>query len=309
MKLSREYKLSEIAEIIGARIVGAPDFPVTGLNEIHKVVSGDIVFVDHPKYYDKALESAATVVLINKEVEAPEGKALLISDQPFDDFNTLTRHFSPHVAFSDQGNHPPRVHPSAIVHPSAVLGDRVSVGERTEIGPGVVIHSDCTIGNDVIIHPNTVIGADAFYYKKRDNVYTKMHTCGYVVIEDDVEIGALCTIDKGVTGETRIGKGSKLDNQVHVGHDTVIGRNCLFAAQVGIAGCVIIEDNVTLWGQVGIPSDRRIGKGSVALGQSGIMNDMEPGKTYFGSPADEARVKWTEFAAMRKLPELLRKLK
>jgi UDP-3-O-[3-hydroxymyristoyl] glucosamine N-acyltransferase len=124
-----------------------------------------------------------------------------------------------------------------------------------------------------------------------------------------VEIGALCSIDKGVTGATEIGDGSKLDNQVHVGHDTVIGKNCLFAAQVGIAGCVVVEDNVTLWGQVGVPSDRRLKKGSIALGQSGILADMEEGKTYFGSPAEESKLKWRELAALKKLPELLSKLK
>jgi UDP-3-O-[3-hydroxymyristoyl] glucosamine N-acyltransferase len=121
-----------------------------------------------------------------------------------------------------------------------------------------------------------------FTIKKRPEGFDKMHTCGEVIIEDDVEIGALCTIDRGVSGDTRIGRGSKLDNQVHVGHDTVIGENCLFAAQVGIAGCVVIGNGVTLWGQVGIPSDRRLADGTIVLGQSGVLGDTEAGKTYFG---------------------------
>ena len=135
-----------------------------------------------------------------------------------------------------------------------------------------------------------------------------MHTCGRVIIEDHVEIGALASIDRGVTGDTIIGSGSKLDNQVHIGHDTTIGRNCLFAAQVGIAGCVTIEDNVTLWGQVGVPSDIVIGKGAVVLGQSGISKNLDPEKTYFGSPASEARIRFRELAAIKKLPHIIENL-
>lgn len=309
MKLPREHSLSEIAKLIGATPVGNPDHVITGLNEIHKVESGDIVFVDHPKYYDKALESAATTIIINKTVEVPTGKALLISDDPFRDFNFLTRHFRPEVHLSNQTGEDRKVGIRTEIHPNAVIGDRVVIGDDCRIGPGVVIHSDTQIGNRVIIHPNAVLGADAFYYKRRPEGYEKMYTCGSVVIGDDVEIGAMSTIDRGVTGDTRIGSGSKLDDHVHVGHDTVIGKNCLFAAQVGIAGCVVIEDEVILWGQVGVPSDRHIGKGAIVLGQSGVLQDLEPGKTYFGSPTQEARAKWRELAALRKLPELLDKIK
>ena len=135
-----------------------------------------------------------------------------------------------------------------------------------------------------------------------------MYSCGRVIIEDHVEIGALSTIDKGVTSNTIIKKGTKMDNQVHIGHDTIVGENCLFAAQVGIAGCVTIEDNVILWGQVGIPSNLTIGKGAVVLGQSGVTKNLAPDKTYFGSPAHEARAKFKELASLRKLPKIIEKL-
>ena len=135
-----------------------------------------------------------------------------------------------------------------------------------------------------------------------------MHTCGRTIIKDRVEIGALTTIDRGVTGDTIIGEGTKIDNQVHVGHDTTIGKDCLFAANVGIAGCVTIQDSVTLWGQVGVVSDITIGHNVTVLGQSGVGNSLEPNKTYFGSPCGEARVKWRELAAFRKLPALLENL-
>jgi UDP-3-O-[3-hydroxymyristoyl] glucosamine N-acyltransferase len=281
---------------------------VTGINEIHKVVPGDLVFVDHPKYYDKALQSAATTVLINQKVQRPEGKALLFSDDPCRDFNALNRHFSPWKMTSAMRGEHVQIADSTQVHPSACIGNRVTIGERSIIHPGVVIYDDVHIGDDCIIHANTVLGSDAFYYKARPTGREKMHTCGSVEIEDRVEIGASCTIDRGLTGDTRIGAGTKIDNHVHVGHDTVIGKNCLFAAQVGIAGCVVIEDDVILWGQVGVPSDLLIGKGAVVLGQSGLTKDLEPGKTYFGSPAEEARSKFKELAMIRKLPVIIEKL-
>jgi UDP-3-O-[3-hydroxymyristoyl] glucosamine N-acyltransferase len=308
MKLSPTQTLSAIAAIIGCEYEGDPDFPVTGINEIHKVVPGDLVFVDHPKYYDKALASAATVVLINQRVKCPEGKALVFSDDPCRDFNRLNRHFSPwDLPMGAQGRNV-SAGKDCIIHPTAVLGNNVHIGDRCVIHPGVVIYNDVTIGDDCILHANAVIGSDAFYYKARPGGREKMHTCGSVEIGNHVEIGASCTIDRGLTGDTRIGNGTKMDNHVHVGHDTVIGENCLFAAQVGIAGCVVIEDNVILWGQVGVPSDLRIGKGAVVLGQSGLTKDLEPGKTYFGSPAEEARHKYRELALIRKLPDIVEKI-
>jgi len=161
----------------------------------------------------------------------------------------------------------------------------------------------------VIIGPNTVIGHYAFYYKKRSEGFSRMHSCGYVHIEKNAEIGALCSIDAGVSAITRIGEGTKIDNQVQIGHDTIVGKNCLFAAHVGLAGCVTIGDDVTIWGQVGCTSGVTIGDGAVILAQSGISKDLEGGKTYFGSPCSEVKQKFREMAAIRQLPELIEKLK
>lgn len=302
MKLPFAHSLRKIASIIDREFIGHPDFLVTGLNEIHKVEEGDLMFVDHPKYYDKALKSNASIILINKKVDCPEGKALIISEDPFTDYNILTKHFSPFKVWSQVDND---IHPTATIFPNVTLGDRVKIGRNSIIYPGTVIYSDTTIGDNVIVHGNNIIGADAFYYQKREGEYNKMHSCGSVFIDDNVEVGPGCTIDKGVSGETKIGRGTKLDAQVHIGHDTVIGQNCLFAAQVGLAGCVIVEDNVTLWGQVGVPADITIKKGSTVLGQGGLMKDTEEGKTYFGSPAKESRAAFKELALMRKLPEIL----
>lgn len=308
MKLSSAHTLKNIASIIQCEFEGNPEHLITGLNEIHMVEAGDIVFVDHPKYYDKALASKATTILINKKVTCPEGKGLLISDDPFRDYNKLVRHFYP-LDYSVVPKSPSaKVGKTSVIMPGVFLGNNVTVGENCVLHPNVVVYDDCHIGNNVIIHAGTVIGADAFYYKKRPTHFDKMISCGSVVIEDNVEIGALCTIDKGVSGETRIGEGTKIDNHVQIGHDTQVGKMCLFASHVGVAGVVKIEDGVTLWGQSGVRSDVTLGKGSVLLAQAGLGENIEAGKTYFGSPAGEARAKMKEVAALKMLPDLIKKI-
>ena len=309
MKFPKSYSLKDIATIINCEYVGDADFPVHGMNEIHVVEPGDIVFVDHPKYYDKALQSAATIVLINKNVDCPEGKALLISDDPFRDFNKLTNHFRP-FQFSNVSISPSaKIGEGTIIQPNSFIGHNVVIGKNCLIHSNVSIYDNTVIGDNVMIHAGTILGADAFYYKKRTEGFDQLISGGRVVIEDNVGIGALCTIDKGVTGDTTIGEGTKIDNQVHVGHDTVIGKKCLIASQTGIAGCVIIEDEVTLWGQVGTTSGIRIGSKAVIMGQTGVTKSVEGGKTYFGTPIEESREKLKQLANIKKIPEILEKLK
>ncbi len=309
MKFPKVFPLQEIANLLECQFVGDKDFPVHGMNEIHVVEPGDIVFVDHPKYYDKALQSAATVVLINKEVDCPEGKALLISDDPFRDFNKLTRHFRPfrfsNVAISESA----QIGEGTMIQPNTFIGNYVKIGQNCTIHSNVSIYDHTVIGDNVIIHAGTVLGGDAFYYKKRPEGFDQLLSGGRVVIHDNVGIGALCTIDKGVSGDTIIGEGSKLDNQVHVGHDTVIGKKCLIASQTGIAGCVIIEDEVTLWGQVGTTSGITIGAKAVIMGQTGVTKSVEGGKSYFGTPIEESREKLKQLANVKRIPEILNKLK
>ena len=301
MRFPQPYTLEQIATIINAKYVGASDFPVLGMNEIHVVQAGDIVFVDHPKYYEKALHSKATIVLINKEVECPEGKALLISDDPFRDFNKLTDFFKPFQKATALIAPSARIGENTVVQPSTFVGNNVVIGNNCRIHSNVSIYDDCVIGNNVTIHAGTVLGADAFYYKKRPEGFDKLKSGGRVVIEDNVDLGALCTIDRGVTGDTTIKKGTKIDNQVHIGHDTVVGEKCLIASQTGIAGCVVIENEVTIWGQVGMTSGITIGEKAVILAQSGISKSLEGGQTYFGYPAGEAREKYKEMSALKQL--------
>lgn len=309
MKFSEIQSLKNIAELLGAQYVGPDDFPVEGMNEIHVVEAGDIVFVDHPKYYDKALKSKATIILINKEVDCPAGKALLISDDPFRDFNSLTHHFRPFESADTSVASTAKIGKNSVIQPNVFIGNHVVIGEHCTIHPNVAIYDHCIIGDHVTIHAGTVIGAEAFYYKNRPEGFDKLLSGGRVIIEDHVDIGALCTIDRGVTGDTTIKKGSKLDNQIQVGHDTIIGEKCLIASQVGIAGCVVIEDEVTLWGQVGVVSGATIGKKSIIYAQSGVAKSLEGGKAYFGSPAEDAREKMRELNNIKKLPEILDKIK
>lgn len=308
MKFPRKHTLKEIAKLIDVNYVGDADFPVLGMNEIHVVEQGDIVFVDHPKYYNKALQSAATIVLINKEVDCPEGKALLISDDPFRDFNKLTLHFKPFHSSNSAISDSAKIGEGTVIQPNCFIGNNVSIGENCIIHSNVSIYDDAVIGNNVTIHAGSVLGANAFYYKNRPEGYDQLLSGGRVVIEDNVDIGALCTIDKGVTGDTIIGEGSKLDNQIQVGHDTIIGKKCLIASQTGIAGCVVVEDEVTIWGQVGVKSGITIAKGTVLYAQSGLGQTTEEGKTYFGSPAMDAREKFKEMAYIKQIPEILKKI-
>lgn len=303
MKFEKTVTLAELADLLNCKFSGDKNLKVNGLNEIHRIKEGEIVFVDHKKYYDKAINSNATVVLINKNVDIPPHKGLLISEQPFDDFNKLIKHFSGLIK-----NRENVIHKTAQIHPSATIGERVKIGKNAIISAGVVVMDNSIIEDNVLIGPNSVVGSNAFYYKKKENEYDRMITCGGVHLMKNVELGANCTIDAGVTDWTIIGEGSKLDNQVHIGHDTVIGKNCLFAANVGIAGCADISDNVTFWGQVGCASDVKIGENVVVLAQSGISKSLAANKTYFGSPAQDIRRVYREMAAIRKLPEFLENL-
>ena len=308
MKFSTPQTLKDIATLLSCDFVGDSNFAILGMNEIHVVETGDIVFVDHPKYYDKALASAASVVLINKKVACPPGKALLISEDPFSDFNKLTNHFNPFRKATGLISPTSKIGENTIIQPNVFIGNNVEIGDNCVLHSNVVVYDNTVIGNNVTIHAGTVLGADGFYYKNRPELFDKLLSGGNVVIQDNVDIGALCTIDKGVTAPTTIGEGSKLDNQVQVGHDTIIGKRCLIAAQVGIAGCVVIEDFVTLWGQVGVSSGITIGKKAVISGQSGVSKSLEGYKAYFGTPADEITKKHKELASIKRIPSIIEKL-
>ncbi len=301
-------KLKELAGFLGTDYVGDPDFIISGINEIHMVETGDITFVDHPKYYEKVLKSAATTIIINKKLDCPDGKALIFSDDPFSEYIKIVKKNHSFEKSDKQISDKAAIGAGTVVQPGAFVGNNVMIGKNCIIHANVSIYDNTIIGDNVIIHSGSVLGGDAFYFKRRPDFYDKLISCGRVVIEDNVEIGCCCTIDKGVSGDTIIGNGTKMDNHIQVGHDTVIGKNCLFASQVGIAGVVTVEDDVILWGQVGVQKDLTIGKGAVVLGQSGIGKSIEGNKVYFGSPVQDAKIKMKELALVKRLPEIIEKL-
>ncbi len=311
MRFEKPVSLQQIAQLIQAELIGNTIAPATGINEIHKVEEGDLAFVDHPKYYDTCINSAASFIIINKKTTFPEGKALLIVDEPFEAYLKIVEHFRPFKPSMKTISDTAIIGKDTVIMSNTYIGNHVTIGKNCIIHPNVTILDHVVIGDDVIIQAGTVIGSDAFYYNKktnRDVHYKKMTSCGRVVIENAVEIGAGCTIDRGVTSDTLIGAGTKMDNLVHIGHDTIVGKNCLFAAQVGIAGAVTIEDNVILWGQVGVNKTLTIGEGAIVYAQSGVKDSIAGNKIYFGSPVEDAKEKMKEFVWIKRIPEIWEKV-
>lgn len=312
MKLPSPVSTKWIASFINAEIAGNEKAEATGINEIHSVQKGDIVFVDHPKYYSKCLNSAASFIIINKKMDAPAGKTLLVVDEPFEAYSKIVKHFNPFVAATKMISDTAVIGKDTVLMPNVFVGNKVSIGDNCTIHPNVSIYDNCVIGNNVIIHSGTVIGSDAFYFnskKTRDVWYKKMQSCGRVIIEDDVEIGASCTIDRGVSADTRIGRGSKLDNLIHIAHEVELGQNCLIASQVGIAGATKLGNGVTLWGQVGVSKTLKLGNNVTVLAQSGVGENIGDNKVYFGSPAMPALERQKQLVWVKRIPEIWAKVK
>lgn len=312
MQFPSPVPVSFIADLINAKIKGNENAFASGINEIHRVKEGDIVFVDHPKYYETCLNSNATCIIINTETEVPEGKTLFIVADPFEAYLKIVNHFKPFTPSKKMISHSVVAGKDSVIMPNVFIGNNVVIGDGCVIHPNVIIYDETVIGNHVEIHSGSVIGSDAFYFntkKNRGTWFKKMQSCGKVQIEDDVEIGANCTIDRGVSDVTLIGRGTKIDNLVHIGHDVIIGKNCLLAAQVGIAGGTILEDGVTLWGQVGVNKTISIGANAVVMGQAGVTSNIEGNKTYWGTPIQEFYSKRRELVMIKRLPEIWEKIK
>lgn len=312
MKLKAPVDVKWIAEFIDAKLIGDDTLQAGGINEVHKIQPGDLSFVDIDKYYTRMLESEATIIIINKEMPCPAGKALLVTDDPAAGYVKLVKHFFPFEPATQMISSSAEIGKGTLIQPGVFIGNKVKIGENCVIHPGVVIYDGTTIGNNVNIQANSVIGGDAFYFNKRetgDLKYLKLESCGTTVIEDDVEIGACCTIDRGVSGVTFIGRGTKFDNFIHIGHGTIVGKNCLFAAQVGVAGKVTIGDNVLLYGQVGVSKDLVIESNTVVLAKSGVGKSLPGGRVWFGIPVQDAKEKMEELVWVKRIPELWDKMK
>lgn len=308
MKFLSPISITELAKKYQCEIIGDASIVATGINEIHKVETGDITFVDVEKYFKKSLRSAASIILLNKPVECPEGKALLVCEEPFKVYDAIVKAHRPirplHTTISDSAI----IHSSSILEPNVIVGNHVRIGKHCYIHANVTIQDYTIIGDHVEIDSGTVIGSSAFYFKKEPPKYTKWRSGGRVVIEDQVHIAANCTINKGVSGDTIIGEGTKIDCLVHIGHGVEIGKYCLIAAQVGISGKAIIEDEVTIYGQAGVAQGVRIGKNAIIGGQCGVTKSVEGGKFYLGKPIAEFRQNYKELAALRQLPDFIKEV-
>lgn len=303
MKLNIPISVRQLADRFNMKLIGNQDQLIYGINEIHKVIPGDLTFVDVEKYYSKSINSNATVILINKETDCPDGKTLLVTENPFDIYNQLVLEHRPFSIQKNAIDETAYIHPTAIVEAQVTIGPHVVVGANSHIQSNVVLGEYTVIGNHATIQAGALIGTDAFYFKKTAAGYRKWRSCGRVIIQDHVDIGAGCTINKGVSGDTVIGEGTKIDCQVHIGHGVVIGKHCLIAAQVGIAGKTKIGNQVTIYGQVGIAQNIEIGDKVVLLARAGVGKNLEAGKTYFGAPCEEARTMMKEMATVKKLVE------
>jgi UDP-3-O-[3-hydroxymyristoyl] glucosamine N-acyltransferase len=324
----------EIAKLTGAELRRSSDpaQPIGGVAALDRARPSDLVFLDHAKFSDQARASAAGACLTSPRLAecVPASMALLVVDKPFHAFVSVARALFPGAlrpsslfAGSSAGVAPGAVlHPSArlesgvTVDPGAVIGAGAEIGSGTVIGANAVIGSNVRIGRDcaigpnasiahafsgdrVILHAGCRIGQDGFGYVMGPGGHRKVPQIGRVIIQDDVEIGAGTSVDRGGLRDTVIGEGTKIDNQVQVGHNVVIGRHCVLVAQSGIAGSVVLEDYVVLGGQVGVADNLTIGEGAKVGAQSGIMSDIPPGETWFGYPARRSRDYWREIVASR----------
>lgn len=302
MKFDKPIPIQKIATRLKAEIIGDDSLNALGINEIHNVKAGDITFSDVRKYFEKALNSDATFIILNELPDAiPEGKIVLIHPKPFEAYDSIVREQRPFNPLSNEVADSAAIHPSVVFEPNVVIGNHVRIGAGSYIQANTVIHDFTIIGKNVNIGAGALIGTDAFYFKRNTEGYKKWRSGGRVVIEDNVDIGAGCTINKGVSSDTIIGTGTKIDCQVHIGHDAQIGKHCLIAAQAGISGNTILEDEVIIYGQVGIAQNLRIGKKAIILAKSGVSKDLAGEKTYFGYPAQEVRDAYKELAILRQL--------
>jgi UDP-3-O-[3-hydroxymyristoyl] glucosamine N-acyltransferase len=335
-------KLREIASIVGGTLAGGDETEILRIAKIEEAGSGDITFLANLKYKKHLSTTGASAVLIASDAHFEELDrrsdpifCVRVAD-PYSAFLRLIGVFHPPVVPPEPGIHPtavigtgttiaPGVYvgPHACVgngctvgagtflFPGTVLGDQVTVGERSVLYANVTVREQCRIGNRVIIHSGAVIGSDGFGFAPQpDGSYEKIPQRGIVVVEDDVEIGANSTIDRATLGETRIGRGVKLDNLIQIAHNVTIGEHTVIAAQTGISGSTAIGRNCAIAGQVGTVGHIKIADRTTIGAQSGIHKGItESGKTWFGYPARELHEQLRIEAAIRQLPELLRTIR
>jgi UDP-3-O-[3-hydroxymyristoyl] glucosamine N-acyltransferase len=330
---ARSYRLYELAELVGGTVDGDGQTVIRGVAGIREAEPGEITFIANPKYEEFLGVTRASAVITGRAVAAP--KPVIRIDNPYYAYLQVLNLFAADVAV----RYPRGVHESAVVDPSATLGQNVAVGplchvgknarvgdnttlvggvfvgEATEIGtdcliyPHVAIREGTVVGNRVILQPGVVLGADGFGYAKNGSTHHKVPQIGRVVIEDDVEVGANTCVDRATTGETRVKRGTKLDNLIQIAHNVVVGENCVIAAQAGISGSTEVGSNVVIGGQAGVGGHIVIGDRAMVGAQGGVTKDVRPSTVVSGYPAREHNVAKRLFAHTAMLPELFKRVK
>lgn len=301
MRLHQATTAAQLATQLNATLIGDGELDITGLNEIHRVEQGDLTFVDFHRYYDVALKSAATVILIDQVRQCPPGKALIVVKEPFKAYNGLVLAERPEQRWSGKVDPSATIGAGTWVATGAIVGPGAIIGTNCRINPNAVIGEGVVLEDNVIVGAGAIIGEEAFYFKKTAEGYIPWRSGGSVLLCSDAEVGANCIIARGVSSVTTIGRGTKLDAQVQIGHDCRIGEHCIIAAQVGIAGNTTVGDWCVFQGQVGIAQNLTIGDRTIILAKSGVSKSLEGGKEYFGYPAQEARTAFKDIAVLRRL--------
>ncbi|MDH5526214.1 MAG: UDP-3-O-(3-hydroxymyristoyl)glucosamine N-acyltransferase [Nitrospirota bacterium] len=328
---SKRHTLAELAELVGARLIGDGRVEVDGIAPIAEAGPTQLTFVANPRYLKELATTRAAAVLVAEESGISAGQ--LVVRSPYAAYARLMNHFyavprqargvsaDARVDASAKVGVEPDIGAFVTVGPGAVLGDRVTlhpgvrVGEGVVVGddvtlhPNVVLYPGCRIGHRVIVHAGTVVGSDGFGYATDGGVHHKIPHVGGVVVGDDVEIGACCTIDRGVLGDTEIGPGSKLDNLIQLAHNVRIGRGCLLAAQTGIAGSTHLGDYVATGGQAGFSGHLSVGSQVQVAGKAGVTKDVGDREVVSGFPALPHREALRAQAAQARIPELRERVK
>lgn len=321
--------LAEIASLVDGRLIGDGNLSCSGANPPAQAGDNDITMLDDPRHSSEIIQSESIAVIVDAHVDSIQQAQIVVADPHFA-FATVVAHFRPPITtdlYTDLLSADRSIAESATVDPSALVGAEVTIGQRSRVMPGAVIMPRCKIGDDCVIHANvtlysyselsdrvvihagSVIGANGFGYRLQNGRHVATAQLGYVAIESDVEVGAGVTIDRGTYGATRIGEGTKIDNQVQIAHNCQIGRHNLLCSQVGIAGSCTTGDYVIMAGQVGLKDHVHLGDHAIIGAQSGVMDNLQGDNTYLGSPATIQRDQLQIWAIQRKLPEMRRELR
>ena len=325
--------LKKIQQQFGGTLEGNGDVTISGVNSLEHAGKGELTFATDAKYHEQICASQASAVIVTEDFAEVANIPLLRVGRPKQVFSQVM------CLFQKETGPAPGIHPATFIDSSCQLADQVAIGERVTlraqsvigarskieagsfigegvtigcdcwIGPNVTLQAGCTIGERVIIHAGSVIGTDGFGYAWDGSKHAKIPQLGSVVIEDDVEIGGNVCIDRGTFGETRIGRGSKLDNLVHIAHNVVLGEHVAIAAQVGIAGSTVLKNGVVIGGCAAISDHVTVGEGAMIGGAAGVTKDVAPGDTVWGTPARTIKQVLKEQACVAKLPELMKEIR